>query len=86
MSGICRMRLAEERKQWRKDHPFVSGRQLYFIAKDPMVFYLTASILGNRTLAQTNRVCSIHTRVAMPRCYLLEPNASCLASVINLAS
>ncbi|KAL4067706.1 ubiquitin-conjugating enzyme/RWD-like protein [Scleroderma citrinum] len=22
MSGICRMRLAEERKQWRKDHPF----------------------------------------------------------------
>ena len=25
MSGICRSRLAEERKQWRKDHPFVSG-------------------------------------------------------------
>jgi len=25
MSGICRMRLAEERKQWRKDHPFVSA-------------------------------------------------------------
>lgn len=24
MSGICRPRLAEERKQWRKDHPFVS--------------------------------------------------------------
>lgn len=23
MSGICRLRLAEERKQWRKDHPFV---------------------------------------------------------------
>ena len=23
MSGICRSRLAEERKQWRKDHPFV---------------------------------------------------------------
>ena len=23
MSGICRTRLAEERKQWRKDHPFV---------------------------------------------------------------
>lgn len=23
MSGICRARLAEERKQWRKDHPFV---------------------------------------------------------------
>ncbi|KAG9323233.1 hypothetical protein KVV02_007965 [Mortierella alpina] len=22
MSGICRSRLAEERKQWRKDHPF----------------------------------------------------------------
>ncbi|SJX64609.1 probable ubiquitin--protein ligase hus5 [Sporisorium reilianum f. sp. reilianum] len=22
MSGICRNRLAEERKQWRKDHPF----------------------------------------------------------------
>ena len=22
MSGICRMRLTEERKQWRKDHPF----------------------------------------------------------------
>ncbi|KAI0664666.1 ubiquitin-conjugating enzyme 9 [Cubamyces menziesii] len=22
MSGICRARLAEERKQWRKDHPF----------------------------------------------------------------
>ncbi|KZV79093.1 ubiquitin-conjugating enzyme 9 [Exidia glandulosa HHB12029] len=22
MSGICRTRLAEERKQWRKDHPF----------------------------------------------------------------
>jgi len=22
MSGICRPRLAEERKQWRKDHPF----------------------------------------------------------------
>jgi hypothetical protein len=21
--GICRTRLAEERKQWRKDHPFV---------------------------------------------------------------
>jgi ubiquitin-conjugating enzyme E2 I len=25
MSGICRPRLAEERKQWRKDHPFVRG-------------------------------------------------------------
>ena len=24
MAGICRTRLAEERKQWRKDHPFVS--------------------------------------------------------------
>jgi len=24
MSGICRTRLTEERKQWRKDHPFVS--------------------------------------------------------------
>lgn len=23
MAGICRARLAEERKQWRKDHPFV---------------------------------------------------------------
>lgn len=23
MSGICRPRLTEERKQWRKDHPFV---------------------------------------------------------------
>lgn len=23
MAGICRTRLAEERKQWRKDHPFV---------------------------------------------------------------
>ena len=23
MTGICRTRLAEERKQWRKDHPFV---------------------------------------------------------------
>lgn len=23
MSGICRSRLAEERKQWRKDHPYV---------------------------------------------------------------
>ncbi len=23
MAGICRNRLAEERKQWRKDHPFV---------------------------------------------------------------
>jgi ubiquitin-conjugating enzyme E2 I len=23
MSGICRTRLTEERKQWRKDHPFV---------------------------------------------------------------
>ena len=23
MAGICRMRLAEERKAWRKDHPFV---------------------------------------------------------------
>ncbi|KAG0348942.1 E2 SUMO-conjugating protein ubc9 [Podila humilis] len=22
MSGICKSRLAEERKQWRKDHPF----------------------------------------------------------------
>ncbi|KAG0262345.1 E2 SUMO-conjugating protein ubc9 [Actinomortierella ambigua] len=22
MSGICRSRLAEERKQWRKDHPY----------------------------------------------------------------
>ena len=25
MSGICRPRLTEERKQWRKDHPFVCG-------------------------------------------------------------
>lgn len=24
MSGICLMRLGEERKQWRKDHPYVS--------------------------------------------------------------
>lgn len=27
MSGICRPRLAEERKLWRKDHPFVSLSQ-----------------------------------------------------------
>ena len=25
MSGIARGRLSEERKQWRKDHPHVSG-------------------------------------------------------------
>jgi hypothetical protein len=33
MSGICRTRLAEERKQWRKDHPFVSTTFLrqYFL-------------------------------------------------------
>lgn len=30
MSGICRPRLAEERKQWRKDHPFV--RQPFSVA------------------------------------------------------
>lgn len=28
MSGITRTRLAEERKQWRKDHPFVSRSSL----------------------------------------------------------
>lgn len=31
MSGICRPRLAEERKQWRKDHPFVSVSRLLLI-------------------------------------------------------
>ena len=30
MAGICRTRLAEERKQWRKDHPFVCPSLLVF--------------------------------------------------------
>lgn len=30
MAGICRTRLAEERKQWRKDHPFVWHIQILF--------------------------------------------------------
>ena len=29
MSGIAVGRLNEERKAWRKDHPFVSEQQLY---------------------------------------------------------
>ncbi|KAF5389931.1 hypothetical protein D9757_003660 [Collybiopsis confluens] len=36
MSGICRPRLAEERKQWRKDHPFgtrPSEPQYAFVAR-----------------------------------------------------
>lgn len=30
MSGIAISRLAEERKGWRKDHPFVSCSLLFF--------------------------------------------------------
>jgi hypothetical protein len=36
MSGICRPRLAEERKQWRKDHPFVSSSSVLLIASIPI--------------------------------------------------
>jgi hypothetical protein len=28
-SAICRARLTEERKQWRKDHPFVSTATIF---------------------------------------------------------
>jgi hypothetical protein len=28
MSGICLQRLAEERRQWRKDHPYVIYQQI----------------------------------------------------------
>lgn len=39
MAGICRIRLQEERKQWRKDHPFVCGRNFWrggaVVADDP---------------------------------------------------
>lgn len=33
MSGIASARLAEERKAWRKDHPFVSGflREIHIV-------------------------------------------------------
>lgn len=34
-SGIARGRLMEERKQWRKDHPHVSG--LYSEASGPLM-------------------------------------------------
>lgn len=31
MSGIALSRLAQERKAWRKDHPFVSMRTVTFL-------------------------------------------------------
>ena len=35
MSGIAIGRLTEERKAWRKDHPFVS--KIIFVAKNKML-------------------------------------------------
>lgn len=32
MSGIALSRLAQERKAWRKDHPFVSMRTVKFLS------------------------------------------------------
>lgn len=38
MSGIASARLAEERKAWRKDHPFVRGCFLHYVSLDQLVF------------------------------------------------
>ena len=38
MSGIALSRLAQERKAWRKDHPFVSMRTVKFLTAVISVF------------------------------------------------
>jgi len=52
MSGICRTRLAEERKQWRKDHPFVSPSSKRFSSPKgtcyPESSALVDSVAGGR--------------------------------------
>jgi hypothetical protein len=42
MSGIAIGRLTEERKAWRKDHPFVSFYLLFFIKTYSVVFILNS--------------------------------------------
>lgn len=43
MSGIALSRLSQERKAWRKDHPFVSGS----LTKLPKLFLYEIAILSN---------------------------------------
>lgn len=40
MSGIALARLAEERKSWRKDHPFVSAFCLYEICANALAIVI----------------------------------------------
>lgn len=44
MSGIAVARLGEERKAWRKDHPFVR-KKLYLIVSDVVVLLVEYTFL-----------------------------------------
>lgn len=57
MSGIALGRLAEERKQWRKDHPFVSrifNQDIRNIDKSTIL--PDASVLEARNVIYTRRL------------------------------
>lgn len=44
MSGIALARLSEERKAWRKDHPFVSVIQSWITLGTLVILYIVAGI------------------------------------------
>lgn len=55
MSGIALGRLSEERKAWRKDHPFVSYAAFPFPLFMIMIKCLNRSILPNELTLFSNR-------------------------------
>lgn len=49
MSGICKARLTEERKQWRKDHPYVRfSLSSLFLALNGVIDETDRASLRNR--------------------------------------
>lgn len=64
MSGIALSRLAQERKAWRKDHPFVSIKELGVEA----IFMSTVPL--RRSLAGSLRACVILEDLLVEMCFL----------------
>ena len=70
MSGICRARLAEERKQWRKDHPYVRApidRCFYFTWIDFILGLFRKTHKGARWFVEPPRVGGDDHRVCLAR-------------------
>jgi ubiquitin-conjugating enzyme E2 I len=80
MAGICRTRLAEERKQWRKDHPYVCIYSNGHFARPVLTFL--QGFFAKPTKAPDGSLNLLEWEVGIPG----KPSVSIMCSLLHAIS